>query len=95
MRYIDVHVTQFSTCIIEAEAFKVPSIIIHENGVDMYKKQIKNGIAKTAFNALDLNNKIRTLTHEKHKMGYSNDLEITQNALFEKIIKKIAKAELT
>lgn len=86
LRHIDIHVTLFSTCIIEAETFGVPSIIMHVNGADMYAEQIQEGVAYTAFTAIGLIDKISVLSHEK---GYSNGSKYTQNVLFEQIINEI------
>lgn len=50
LRHMDVHATAHSSCIIEAEHFGVPSIVLHENGVLGYPKQIETGWALPAFN---------------------------------------------
>lgn len=89
LRHIDIHVTQFSTCIIEAETFGVPSIITHVNGMDMYADQIQKGTACTAFTAIDLINRINILSNEKNGSKYPNDSKSKQNILFKQIINEI------
>lgn len=89
LRYIDVHVTQCSSCVTEAEAFRVPSIIIHVDGIDMYNDQVQNGMAFTAFNAANLIEKICVLSHKNNDMEYPNAFKNTQSVPFKKVVKEI------
>lgn len=89
LKHIDIHITMSSTCIIEAEAFEVPSIIIHSNGVYSYQIQIQNGVACTAFNTIDLIEKINILANNKSNLGHPNGSKYIQNALFEQNIYRI------
>ena len=50
----DVHVTGFSTCALEALAFHVPSIIVHESGKRIFSKYLEIGSMKFAKNEDDL-----------------------------------------
>jgi hypothetical protein len=54
LRHMDVHVTAWSTTVIEASIFGVRSIVIHEFGVDLFEKQIRSEVAISAFNPNDL-----------------------------------------
>ncbi|NJN12566.1 MAG: hypothetical protein HC836_39250 [Richelia sp. RM2_1_2] len=45
LEHANLHITQFSSVVLEAENFGVPSICIHPNSVDMFSEQIDNGIA--------------------------------------------------
>ena len=43
MQKADAHVTWWSTCAIEATAFGLRTILIHENGLDAFRKQVERG----------------------------------------------------
>lgn len=43
MQKADVHVTWWSTCAVEALAFGLPSVIIHQNGRDAFEEYIESG----------------------------------------------------
>jgi len=46
---IDIHITLWSSTVLEAKQFGVPSIVIHENGKDLFKNEIENGDVKMAL----------------------------------------------
>ncbi|XCN73775.1 MAG: hypothetical protein Q3M24_03185 [Candidatus Electrothrix aestuarii] len=52
----DVHITGFSTCALEALAFHVPSIIIHESGKRAFRKYLERGVMQFARNKDELVN---------------------------------------
>jgi hypothetical protein len=54
LRHMHVHVTQYSSSVIEAELFGVPSVVITQNGVELFGKQILSGWARPAFSATDI-----------------------------------------
>lgn len=60
LRHIDVHVTQSSSCVIEAEAFGLRSVITHINGVSLFENQINNGTAVIAF---DMDDFLKSICH--------------------------------
>jgi hypothetical protein len=67
---MDVHITETSSVVIEAECFNIPSIIIHESGELFFKKQIDQGIAQMADSPakiLDLINNYRSFNRYKSK----------------------------
>jgi len=45
LQHMDVHVTENSTVVLEAEQFGVPSVITHSSGVALYQNQVKRGSA--------------------------------------------------
>ena len=45
LQHMDVHITEFSSIVLEAQQFGVPSIVVHELGKSLYNKQIQSGIA--------------------------------------------------
>lgn len=45
LRHMDIHITEFSSTVIEAESFNVPSIITHVLGAETFQDQIKSGHA--------------------------------------------------
>ena len=46
LKNMDLHVTEFSSTVLEAEMMGVPSILLSETGADLFNKQIESGIAK-------------------------------------------------
>lgn len=46
LKNMDLHVTEFSSTVLEAEMLGVPSILLTETGADLFNKQIESGIAK-------------------------------------------------
>ena len=49
LRHMDLHITEFSSTVIEAEAFGVPSIIVHPLGSGVFKEQILSGWALPVY----------------------------------------------
>jgi len=41
----DVHVTEFSSSVLEAEALGVPSVLVHPKGCNLFEAQIASGLA--------------------------------------------------
>jgi|GEM_PF-2383383 len=54
LQTVDVHITAFSTCLLEAEHYGIASVIIHNTGCYYYEEQIKLGKAIPAFNKSQL-----------------------------------------
>ncbi|WP_045212456.1 hypothetical protein [Desulfonatronovibrio magnus] len=53
MRHMDVHVTCYSSCVIEAETLGVPSLVITDDGETYFKDQIQKGTCKRVKSADD------------------------------------------
>jgi len=51
---VDIHITLWSSTVLEAKLFRVPSIVIHENGKDLYRDEIKWGDVKAASSRTQL-----------------------------------------
>ena len=49
LEIVDLHVTQWSTTVLEAYEFGIPSIIIHPIGLEIFFQEYKKGYVKTAF----------------------------------------------
>ena len=58
---IDIHVTLWSSTVLEAKQFDVPSIVIHENGKDFFKNEIENGDVKMALSRTQFMAHVREL----------------------------------
>jgi len=56
--YVDVHVTDFSSCITEAAVYGLFSVVTHSYGVEFYSKDIEEGKVIAAFSKEDLINAI-------------------------------------
>jgi len=54
LQVMDVHITAFSTCVLEAEYFGIASVIIHKTGCSYYKDQVESGKVLPAFNKQQL-----------------------------------------
>lgn len=46
----DCHITWFSTCAIEAAAFGIPTVLLHQSGIHAFNKYIQKGIMISAVN---------------------------------------------
>tara|TARA_B100000953_G_scaffold71755_1_gene57932 strand:- start:3975 stop:5357 length:1383 start_codon:yes stop_codon:yes gene_type:complete len=49
-----IHITQFSSVVLEAYSFNIPSIVIEPKGVDYYKDQLPKEFLKKGFNSHDI-----------------------------------------
>lgn len=65
LKYCDVHVTEWSSVVLDAYASGVPSVIIHENGEELYSELIKQGRCDTAY----------TVEEAIERIGYSSSLK--------------------
>jgi len=54
LRHMDIHVTAFSTTVIEAEIFSIPSVITHPEGVRYFPNQMSSGWAMSAYTPEDI-----------------------------------------
>lgn len=81
LQHIDVHVTEFSTVVLEAEIFGIPSILIHQNGRDLYAQQIKMHMAFFVNNKAELINEIKRLSKHKFRRKKIIPLEKSINYL--------------
>ncbi|MBS1492661.1 MAG: hypothetical protein JST55_04085 [Bacteroidetes bacterium] len=50
LKNMDLHVTEFSSSVLEAEMLGVPSIVLDKSGVELFSNQIQNCIARYAEN---------------------------------------------
>lgn len=88
LRNIDVHVTKFSSVILEAASFGIPSVVIHEDANHIYPEQIASGWAIPAFTPQGLINAVQIQLSQKDKFrvketNFSTPEEIV-NLLFSK-----------
>lgn len=49
LRNIDIHMTEYSSTVVEAKEFRVPSIVIHELGLVIFKELVDSGWVRPAF----------------------------------------------
>jgi len=49
LRHIDIHITEYSSVVIEAESFHVPSIVVGELGTASFPAQVSSGWAMPAY----------------------------------------------
>jgi hypothetical protein len=77
LRHMAIHITGWSTTVIEASVFNVPSILIHEFGSDLFAEQIDKGMAFYAHNSQEVVDAIMTLGNDKTKKMERKEEEIT------------------
>jgi hypothetical protein len=83
---MDVHVTEFSTTVIEAEQFGVPSVITHTIGYEVYPDLISSGIATAAFTKDDL---IRTISDQANRKKRNVFEAVSKSPDYEKSVSTI------
>lgn len=71
LRNIDIHVTCFSSTVIEAEMFGVPSVIISDHGNKLFPIQISSGWAMSAYTPEDIINTISYQLERKDMLKHS------------------------
>jgi hypothetical protein len=86
LRRVNVHVTECSSTVIEAEHFGVPSVVAHETGALYYRRQIDSGVAVTAFTPTELIEAIRAQAARqgdfgRHRTGESGQASAAAGAL--------------
>jgi len=64
---IDIHVTGWSTTVLEALAFGVPSILTHDFGAEYYEEQIRDGIAKCAYSSESIVTAVKSMVKNREK----------------------------
>ena len=69
MRNIDLHITQYSSVVIEAASFNIKSIVIDDIGKATYEDYISKGLAFYCKNEIQMISLIEKLTkHEDKKI---------------------------
>jgi hypothetical protein len=81
LRHVSLHITQFSTTVIEAAEFGVPSIILDKDGVLSYRKLIESGHAKYAMDVKSLVESMEYYIINKNGIPATNNIT-TDNVLF-------------
>lgn len=89
LKNVDLHVTEFSSTVLEAEMMGVPSILLSETGVGLFNKQVESGIAKYSSNSENFFFDSEALITQKEKI-FSNNNENNFKAGID-LIKKIVK----
>lgn len=78
--YMDVHVTENSSIVLEAEHFGVPSVITHHSGTSFFQKQIESGIASFARTGEELI-KLIEIQVEKYPLKNKEKKELAHKTL--------------
>jgi hypothetical protein len=88
LRNMDIHVTAWSTTILEALEFDIPSIIVDKLGEEMFSNELSKGSAITAYSEYQLLNGINELSdnkkiiHSVSQQGFVNQFEEILNEIF-------------
>ena len=73
LEHIDLHVTQFSSVVLEAEHFGIPSVCLHPNSLNLFEAQINNGIAIHASeNTQEMLDCIKSQLSLEHNFKHKN-----------------------
>jgi hypothetical protein len=67
LKNMDLHVTEFSSAVLEAKMLGVPSILLSETGADLFKKEITSGIAKYSSNSENFFKNAEVLMYSKRE----------------------------
>lgn len=89
LKNMDLHVTEFSSTVLEAEMMGVPSILLSETGADLFNKQIESGIAKYSSSKDNFFIDVKAI-NEKREQAFSNYNENNFKAGID-MIKKIVR----
>jgi hypothetical protein len=81
LEYIDFHVTEGSTMIKEVAFFNVPSILIKEENLVNFEKEIAEGIAYKAFSPEELQSVVTTLERKGFKINSERESINPEDAL--------------
>ncbi|MEQ8428669.1 MAG: hypothetical protein RLT87_02700 [Gammaproteobacteria bacterium] len=84
---VDVHITNWSTTLIEALIFDIPSIIVSSQGRDIYNEEIEQGVFAYAENSSDIVKLIKDRWKSVVKGASTNyfetDIKRTENVLLD------------
>ena len=80
---VDMHIALWSSTVLEAKQFGVPSIVIHENGQDLFGREIKDGTVKIAFSRRKLEEAISSFKNQKAHQYLSREITPSNKALSE------------
>lgn len=72
LRHTHIHITEWSSSIIEADLFGIPTIIIHENGADLFPDYLNSQKACVAFSSLELAEAITKLSNKKRNCNVAS-----------------------
>lgn len=89
LKNMDLHVTEFSSAVLEAEMMGVPSILLSEAGADLFNKQIESGTAKYSPNIESFFEDSASII-EKYDISFFNSNENNFKAGIE-MIKKLVR----
>ncbi len=89
LEMMSIHVTQWSSTVLEAKAMGVHTIIIHEYGNIFYANEIKKGLISVAFSGERFNNLLESKTtpcKSDKSMTINNDIS---DRAFDRVLDKI------
>ncbi|KGR86923.1 tetratricopeptide repeat protein [Lysinibacillus boronitolerans] len=91
LKHVDIHITAFSTCVIEAKEFNVPSITLHDSSKLFFQKEIENGWvveAKTKYEILQAIDKQKKFKEKINETIIDNSKTLFESTFF-KIVDNI------
>lgn len=71
LRHVDVHLTESSSTVIEADRFGVPSVICHETGEELFAGLVAAGSARVAYSRSDVLDAVEGLAERRREWMYA------------------------
>jgi hypothetical protein len=81
-------ITEWSSCVLEAKYFGIPSIIIHPNGEKSYKREIAEGYCFKAYTAEELDSTLTKIL----QMDWQKEEKTIQNHSIAKLVAKLSES---
>jgi hypothetical protein len=80
LNHTDVHVTGWSTVVLEADFFGVPSIVTHQAGEQLYRRQIDCGTVISSFTTESLLSAIQEQLNKKYIGNIQKQINLNPNS---------------
>lgn len=93
LRHMDIHITTYSSTVIEAEKFNVPSISINKYGTELYSELINLGWVLPAYTNNEIILAIETLLSKREslKKGTRGKNSLTSNQALDEMLRILGK----
>jgi hypothetical protein len=90
LHYMDVHITEFSSSVLEAWALGIPSVVISDRAINLFADLIKEGFVKYAESENEIIEYINTFS-QKNKLKNTTSIDEFEKAIKKHIIDYINK----
>lgn len=66
LRNVDIHITEFSSTVVEASQCGVPTVIINKIGAKLFQNEVNSGGVVTAYKPIEVVSAIQTLLRSEN-----------------------------